>query len=388
MPFARFMELALYCPVCGYYEKEKDTIGRRGDYYTSVSVGSAFGELLASQFAAWLEEFPVSSARSGVSGFEGQAAGQRGGGDRRFPLQIVEAGAHSGQLAKDILTWLRAQRPELYERLEYGIVEPSPRRREWQQRTLAEFTGKVLWFNQPSELAGPAPGARDVGNTGGVCGVIFANELLDALPVHRLGWDAHQQVWFEWGVTLQEGRFAWTRMPLPIAYAFPLGAGAQPVSDLGRGLPDGFTLDTRPAATAWWRAAAAALVWGRLVSIDYGLEAEEFFLPQRKEGTLRAYYRHRLCSDVLAHPGEQDLTAHVNFTALRAVGEAGGLKTEAFLTQGQFLTHIAARFWQDETSSNLWSPARTRQFRTLTHPELLGEKFRVLVQSRGAPPAS
>src|SRR5205085_2631449 len=102
------MELALYCPVYGYYEKEADTIGRRGDYYTSVSVGSLFGELLAFQFAEWLEQCGVTK-----------------GAERQ--TQIVEAGAHDGKLAADILHWLREYRSELFNRLEYWILEPSAR---------------------------------------------------------------------------------------------------------------------------------------------------------------------------------------------------------------------------------------------------------------------
>jgi SAM-dependent MidA family methyltransferase len=120
---------------------------------------------------------------------------------------------------------------------------------------------------------------------------------------------------------------------------------------------------------------------GKLVAIDYGLAAEEFLVPERKDGTLRAYYRHRLVSDVLANAGEQDLTAHINFSAIRQAGEAAGLRTEAFLTQEQFLTQIAAKAWKGGGAFGEWSRERTRQFQTLTHPEHLGRAFRVLVQS-------
>ncbi|MDW8308419.1 MAG: SAM-dependent methyltransferase, partial [Verrucomicrobiales bacterium] len=113
IPFARFMELALYCPLCGYYEKKTDTPGRRGDYYTSVSVGPLFGQLLAFQFAAWLEPIRCADAR----------------------LLIVEAGAHDGRLARDILQWLRVHRAELLARLEYRLIEPSPSRRARQRET-------------------------------------------------------------------------------------------------------------------------------------------------------------------------------------------------------------------------------------------------------------
>ena len=168
-----------------------------------------------------------------------------------------------------------------------------------------------------------------------------------------------------------------SRAPLPIShFQLPIGDGLLEV------LPDGFTTELCPAAEQWWRTAALALGCGKLLTFDYGLSAEEFFMPERKDGTARGYHHHRLSSDVLAHPGEQDITAHVNFTAIQTAGESAGLRTDAFLTQAQFLTSIAARMWKDEASFGDWTPERTRQFQTLTHPEHLGRSFRVLVQSR------
>jgi SAM-dependent MidA family methyltransferase len=117
------------------------------------------------------------------------------------------------------------------------------------------------------------------------------------------------------------------------------------------------------------------------MTIDYGMTADEFVLPERKEGSLRGYYRHHPTSDLLANPGEQDLTAHVNFSALIAAGEASGLKTVKFETQAQFLTKIFSQAWKGETTAS-WDAARARQFQTLTHPEHLGRSFRLLVQSR------
>jgi SAM-dependent MidA family methyltransferase len=208
--------------------------------------------------------------------------------------------------------------------------------------------------------------------------------------MHRLGWDAKGQVWFEWGVASQAGRFVWTRMTdaqpgdgnpkLPFCLShLPL-----PVEHkLLEVLPDGFTIEWCPSAEQWWGAAASVLERGKLLAIDYGLTADELFVPDRRDGTVRGYRRHRPSHDVLAYPGEQDLTAHVNFTAIRAAGETAGLRTDAFLTQAQFLTGIAARTWTREDSFGEWTPERTRQFKTLTHPEHLGRPFRVLVQSRG-----
>ena len=124
------------------------------------------------------------------------------------------------------------------------------------------------------------------------------------------------------------------------------------------------------------------LEYGRLVTIDYGLTADEFLVPERMQGTARAYSHHQASRDVLADPGEQDITAHVNFTAIQTAGQLAGLRTDAFMTQAQFLTGIAGRVWKSGASFGAWTPERTRQFQTLTHPEHLGQSFRVLVQSR------
>lgn len=363
------MELALYCPNCGYYEAEEDKIGPQGDYYTSVSVGSVFGELLGRQFADWFAQ--------------GETAGKEG-------VRIVEAGAHSGRLAADILTWMRRYCPALFERLEYWVVEPSDRRRVWQRQHLGAFGTTVRWAGRLGEIPEVGEPARNLPNAAPVREIIFSNELLDALPVHRLGWDASKQAWFEWGVTLQGTQFVWTRLASVGGVAPPatLGVSQLDLSNLLAMLPDGFSLELCPAAEEWWREAASSLHHGKLLAIDYGLTADELFIPERKEGTLRAYCRHRASSDVLACPGEQDITAHVNFTALQAVGELAGLKTDALLTQAQFLTGVVARAWQAGGSFAEWTPERMRQFQTLTHPEHLGRSFRVLVQSRiGRSPA-
>lgn len=358
--FRRFMELALYCPDCGYYEKENDTLGRRGDYYTSVSVGRLFGELLAFQFAAWFAESKECKP------------------DPQFARrQLVEAGAHHGQLAKDILTWLRERRPTLFEVLEYWILEPSAVRRAKQAETLREFTGTTHWAGSFSELT--AQLHHRVQSARGVHGMIFSNELLDAFPVHRLGWDAKRGEWFEWGVTWREGRFTWVRLSA-LSPASGLSPFAAP--ELLTALPDGFTTESCPAATAWWREAAELLQHGKLLTFDYGLTADEFLMAQRAGGTLRAYHRHRPVADLLAQPGEHDLTAHVNFTAIQAAGEAAGLLTESAPTQSQFLTGIMQHAWESGSGFGAWTPDHTRQFQTLTHPEHLGRAFRVLVQAR------
>jgi SAM-dependent MidA family methyltransferase len=343
IPFARFMEHALYCPESGYYDRFENTIGKSGDFYTNVSVGPLFGELLATQFVRWIEESGIESPR------------------------VLEAGAHDGRLATDVLMSLKLVRPDLFEKLEYWILEPSPQRTELQKRTLSGHSTTVKWFRSWEAL--PQAGVR---------GVIFSNELLDAMPVHRVGWDAKAKMWFEWGVGTEGEEFVWVRMPTELVpELFARHSGSRGETQLLNLLPDGFTTEVCPTAVEWWRQAALALRRGYLLTFDYGLSASEFFSPERAHGTLRAYCDHRLTDDALARVGEQDLTAHVNFTAVQAAGESAGLKTEGLFSQREFLTRIAQKL----PGAN-WTPRQVREFQTLTHPEHLGERFKVLVQTR------
>ncbi len=329
IPFACFMELALQ----SYYENQKG-IGRSGDFYTSVSVGPVFAELLALQFAEWTANLAQ--------------------------IQIVETGAHQGQFAADLLRWFRQWQPKLFACLQYIIVEPSATRRQWQQETLREFTGHVTWLAKfPAE----------------VTGIIFTNELLDAMPVHRLCWHAAEKRWLEWHVVSDGENFIWQKAEPEKDLVLP-----EVHPDLQTVLPDGFIHETSPAAIAWWREAAQSLQSGKIITLDYGLTAEEFFQPERGRGTLRAYHRHRVSDDLLANPGEQDLTAHINFTAMQAAGESTGLKTEAFIQQSKFLTQIFEKTVKAPATFPVWNHARIKQFQTLTHPSHLG-RFQVLIQT-------
>lgn len=341
MPFAEFMQRALYDPAHGYYSRAENQIGRRGDFFTSVSVGPFFGELLAFQFARWLEELP-----------------------RDLPsLHCVEAGAHDGRLACDILDTLEDSEPKLFTRMQYWIVEPSSARRHIQQGTLARFSN-VRWFESLDEIS-----AR-------VLGVFFSNELLDAMPVHVFRWNIAAHDWVSMGVGVSGEQFVW--LPLPSATAAP----PQLPQELLAVMPDGYTVEISPAAEQWWSASANALAVGKLLTFDYVGTFEELLSPSRTSGTLRAYSRHRIGQDVLENPGEQDITAHVNFSEIRHVGELAGLTTETFTSQSQFLTTVARELWLHRGS---WPQQQVRQFQTLTHPEHLGRPFRVLVQSRRQP---
>ncbi len=342
--FARFMELALYHPETGYYRREVRPVGRAGDFFTSVSVGPLFGELLCFQFREWLRDAPFET------------------------VQLVEAGAHDGRLALDILEAFQQHDQALLARTHYWILEPSAPLRAAQAQTLRKYSNRVRWMNDWSVVAAER-----------VRGVIFSNELLDAMPVHRFAWNAVAGRWFEWGVGWGGERFEWVRLPEERA------SEEQPrvPDELLAILPDGFVVERSPAAEFWWRQAAGLLEWGRLVAIDYGLQEEQFIEPQRGEGTARAYRRHHEVPDLLADPGEQDLTAHVNFTRIRRAGEEAGLRTEAFASQESFLVAIAERLWKHETPLSEWSSGKRRQFQTLVHPQHLGRPFKVLVQTGG-----
>jgi SAM-dependent MidA family methyltransferase len=354
IPFARFMAVALYCPEVGYYEQIRHTPGRAGDYFTSVSVGPVFGRLLAGQFADWTADCLESSQDPSS-------------------WQIVEAGAHDGRLARDLLEALGRWAPVDLARLEYVILEPSARREQWQRDTLGDLANRVRWVPDWPTLANP-----------GVQGVIFANELLDALPARRLGWDRAHRRWFEWGVSWTGEGFGWTRLPVdpelsPTVQAWLDDLAAECSVDWA----DGHTVEAPEAALAWWSAAARSLRRGRLMAIDYGLEGAAWGLPARRQGTLRAYRQHRLTNALLDRPGEQDLTLHVNWDLVRNAGEADGLSTALHLPQGRWLSGVLAREIARNPAIADWSSADSLQFHTLTHPDQMGARFQVLVQTRG-----
>lgn len=340
--FSRFMELALYAPGVGYYATPGRAIGRGGDFYTSVSVGPVFGFLLASRFAEW------------CAGME--------------RIEWVEAGAHDGRLAEDVLTAVRDFHPGVFERLQYRIVEFLDVRREEQQRRLLAWEGRVSWV----------PGWEAVREPLG--GVVFANELLDAFPIRRFGWDAVGRRWFEWGVTLEAGRLVSCRLGCDPGEVPGVDSWPEELLDV---LPDGFVVEASPSALEWWTRAAENLGEGRIMTLDYGHEGgAEGIRPERTGGTVRAYHRHRRVDDLLACPGEQDLTGHVDFGQVREAGEGVGLETEALLAQGRWLGEIAVEILRRGGREAEWLTARSRQLQTLIHPTHLGQAFRVLVQRR------
>ena len=357
MPADEFMRLALYDPEHGYYHRAGGQIGREGDFITSVSVGSLFAELLGFDFL-----------------------GRLAGLETNRPSTIVECGAHDGRFAADLLGWLATWVGET-PRVDYVIVEPSPARAAAQRATLGPLAGRVRWIAGWEEI--PPRSLR---------GIVFANELLDAFPVRRFAWRAGPGRWVEQGVGLEAGRLSWTEGVGAVAAGGEREPAEQLLArqfelpdELTRVLPDGFVVEAGAEAEAWWQAAAARLEVGWLITFDYGGEAVELVSPARPAGTLRAYRGQRVSGDVLASPGAQDLTAHVNFTAVARAGEALGLRTETAMRQGPFLLGIVARIERSPDGFPPWSPARRRQLQTLVHPDHFGRAFRVLIQHRSGP---
>lgn len=342
--FARFMELALYHPSHGYYERHLKQTGREGDFFTSVNVGSLYGELLGVDFARRLKSM-------------GNA------------VQLVEAGAHDGQLARDLLDYLREYEKEVFRRTEYVIIEPSVTRAHKQFETLAKYGGKVRWVRDWSELE----------EYRGIC---FSNELFDAMPVHVFRWEAEIQHWQEWGVTNSRGQFQWKPLPEGRANVNAQKLLARLPADLMAVLPNRFTVEISPEAVSWWLRAAHSVTEGWLITADYGLLQDDFFQPHRSRGTLRAYSKHRMSGNLLDAVGEQDITAHVNFSLLISAGESAGLKTENFASQELFLKKVVEQVVARPESFPLWTAMRYRQLTSLVHPEHLGHGFKVLVQAR------
>ena len=356
IPFVDYMGLALYAAEAGYYERP-GRVGRQGDFFTSVSVGRLFSELVAFQIREWLWAMEKRVSRDAVPKW-----------------QLVECGANDGVLGVEVLEALQNSSGNDLRPVELVFLEPSPTRKRWQEETVSrrrEGSGKEI----------PVRWCRDWSELGTVHGVIFSNELLDAFPCHRVTWDAAGRRWREMGVGLEGDRFVWGGLPTESGCGVLADAHLDLPDGLLDVLPDGFATELNPAAVDWWRSAASSLGEGWLLAFDYGLTREEFFMPQRSDGTLRAYAKHRLKPDVLDCPGEQDLTAHVNFTAIERAGIAAGLATEISDFQGRFLTRSAQKVWA-VPGAVPWDASRIGQFKTLVHPEHMGRSFRVLAQKR------
>lgn len=328
--FARYMELALYAPGLGYYSGGSTKFGEAGDFVTAPQISPLFGRVLARQFAEVLQ--------------------QTAGG-------ILELGAGNGLLAGQILGELRALGLDVT----YSILEVSAELRQRQQDRLAEFGGRVQWLDSLPES---------------FTGVIFGNEVLDALPVHLVHWT--EQGPLERGVIVVGDSLDWQDRPLSDTVL------AQTANGLD--LPPGYLSEISLAAPALVRSLAERLARGLLLLIDYGFGSGEYYHPQRHMGTLRAHYRHHALDDPFHLPGLCDLTAHVDFTAVAEAGFDAGLDVCGYTTQASFLlaggiTALLAETPVETASHYLPLSAGVQK---LLSPAEMGELFKVIGMSRDA----
>jgi SAM-dependent MidA family methyltransferase len=320
IPFSRFMSLALYHPDFGYYITPHEKFGPKGDFITAPMVSPLYAQTLARSIVDDVTAHPF----------------------------IMEWGAGNGQLAKDILTYLSEQGLHPH----YAIVEVSPACRAMQRETLATFGDQISWIDTP-------PDSFE--------GVIIANEVLDALPVDMFHCKNGEM--FERNVTWVDNHFEWIDCPVAALVGAPHEAPG-----------DDYISETHVAADELMRVWLSMLKAGKLIIVDYGFLEHEYYHPSRTRGTLMCHYQHTAHDDPFIHVGEQDITAHVNFTRCIDMAVAAGADV-TFYTQAQYLMHhglmdlAQACFTEDIARQRMVSQA----IRVLVDPQDMGEMFKVLV---------
>jgi len=324
MSFARYMEMTLYEPGLGYYAGGSTRFGAGGDFVTAPELSPLFGQTLARQLQPLLAP-----------------------GDA-----LLEFGAGSGALAATLLEACPGQ--------PYLILEPSASLRELQRERLGS---RVQWLDRlPQRFRG----------------VMLANEVLDAMPTHAVAWTGSGIA--ERGVCANEGQLAWSERPAQ-------GVVLPAAQKIGVELPPSgrYESEIALAARAWVRTVAAALERGVLLVVDYGFPQREYYHPQRSMGTLKCHYRHRTHGDPFYLPGLQDVTAHVDFSALASAGVEAGLEVLGYANQAQFLvncgiTEVLAK--EDPNDVRRYAP-QAAVANLLLSPAEMGELFKVLALGRG-----
>jgi SAM-dependent MidA family methyltransferase len=345
IPFSRFMELCLYAPGLGYYSAGATKFGGGGDFVTAPELGPLFAACVADAVAPVLREL---------------------GPDAEF----LELGGGSGALAEVALKRLLAL-DALPAR--YAILEPSAELRARQQQRLRERLNPLLfelleWIDAPPERAWN--------------GVLFANEVIDALPTPRFAL-RDGEVFEEYVRVAGEG---FVREDRP-ADALLAAAVRHVEHDLGAALADGYRSELLPQLPYWIQAVAGGLRDGAMLFVDYGHPRREYYAPQRSDGTLRAFRRQHVVADVLAHPGLQDITASVDFTALAEAGTHAGFELAGYCHQASFLigNGLAQRLGEAEAKARDESArlCLRQEAKTLTLPEAMGERFQAMGFARG-----
>lgn len=353
LTFAEFMELALYAPNLGYYTRPIEKIGAKGDFFTSSHLSFDFGELLAEQLVEMWQVL-----------------------DQPNPFTVVEMGAGQGLLAIDILRYLERRYSDCFAALSYLIIEKAPAHIIEQRQRLGRWIEKgvrVEWttIEQIPENS--------------IVGCIFSNELVDAFPVHLVTVQEHQLQ--EVYVRLKEDQLDESLGDLSsdrLAKYFEfVGVNISSYSN-------GYRTEVNLAALDWMDTIAKRLQRGFVLTIDYGYPATRYYNPMRSGGTLQCYYQHSHHNDPYIYVGEQDITAHVDFTALQLQGELSGLQTIGFTQQGLFLMGLGlgdrlTQLVQTEPTNreDLQNRLQRRDaLHQLMNPMGLGG-FQVLIQGKG-----
>lgn len=342
--FAEYMQLCLYHPEHGYYTRTRPRIGKSGDFFTSSSVHAAFGRLIARQLADMWEKMG------------------------RGPFTVAEQGGGEGDLCRDILEAVAEENPAFYAALRYCMVEISPDNRARQMERLENLRNKVVWC-QLEDLAG-------------MCGCFLSNELVDAFPVEQV--EFRDGCWHQVYVVEQDGKFLEELRPAKSSEFFDY------FSWVGIDLAEGNRAEVNLQAPRWMRDIGNLLQRGFVLTIDYGYPAKELYAPWRRNGTLMCYHKHTASEDPFAMPGCQDITTHVDFTALQRAGEDVGLLTLYYGDQGRFLLGLGfvevLLLLQSRTSDERKAQALRLTLKNLIMPEGgMGDTFKVLIQGKGVP---
>jgi SAM-dependent MidA family methyltransferase len=340
LPFSRFMERSLYAPGLGYYSAGSTKFGEAGDFTTAPEMGPLFASCVAQAVAPVLQQLGPEA-------------------------EFVEIGGGSGAFAEIVLKRL-LDLDALPAR--YAILEPSADLRERQRERLGQRLIPPV-FDLVEWLDGPPSDAWN--------GVLFANEVIDALPTPRF--TLRDGEVFEEGVALgAEGRFVRTDRP---ADALLAAAVRHVERYLGQPFPDGYRSELLPQLPYWIQAVMGGLDRGAMLFVDYGYTRREFYQPDRDDGTLRAYYRHRVHNDPYLWPGLQDITASVDFTALAEAGTQAGFDLAGYTTQANFLlgNGLQERLNEAEARADETTLLRLRnEAKRLTLPSEMGERFQVM----------
>ena len=338
MTFEQFMSMALYDPELGYYNTESRKIGREGDFYTSSYLHPVFGAIIGRQIREMWDLM-----------------------GRPDNFRIVEMGAGAGYVCKDLLDSLR--NTDFFNSLRYTIIERSPAMRNSQQRLLEEFPDKVEWVAELKDCRG-------------MSGCIFSNELLDAFSVHLVRMEETlREIYLD---VDDENRLLERTGDLSsdeITHYF---------RDFSIELEKGYTTEVNLKIRDWLREINEVLEKGFVLTIDYGHPSWDYYNEDRDRGTLLCYHRHQINETPYANIGEQDITAHVNFSSVKKWGEELGLKTAGYCGQGVFMVSLGI----DEDMKKIAESSKDFVFeiakiKKLILPQGMGESHKVIVQYKG-----